>query len=94
MQNWIAGLLAVLGTLLVLAGGTLTVFKTIGPAPSPATEPLPGEPAPPASGSLLRRLNRLSGADRLVAWGVVLLVLGAIAAGAISFNLGASAGTR
>ena len=35
-----------------------------------------------------------NGADRLLAWGVVLLVLAAIASGAISFNFEASAGTR
>lgn len=86
MQDWIAGTLAVLGTVLVLAGGTLTVFKSLGAANPPAGD---------ASGnSLIDRLRRLNGADRLVAWGVLLLVLGAIAAGAISFNLGASAGTQ
>lgn len=88
MQDWIAGLLAVLGTLLVLAGGTLTVFKSLGTTNPPATDT-----TTPAN-SLMDRLRRLNGADRLVAWGVLLLVLGAIAAGAISFNLGASAGTE
>lgn len=89
MQDWIAGLLAVLGTLLVLAGGTITVFKTIGPTPPrhEADDTAPGN-------AFMKRLSRLNGADRLVAWGVVLLVLAAIAAGAISFNLGATAGTE
>lgn len=88
MQDWIAGLLAVLGTILVLAGGTITVFKTIGPTPA-------GHEAEDntSGNAIMNRLRRLGGADRLVAWGVVLLVLGAIAAGAISFDLGASAGT-
>ncbi len=90
MQNWIAGLLAVLGTLLVLAGGTVTTLHALNqtPAAAPPPEPTGGKPA------VLSRLSRLGGADRLMFWGVVLLVIAAIAAGAIAFNIGASAGTR
>jgi hypothetical protein len=86
MQNWIAGLLAVLGTLLVLAGGAITATQNLTPAPTTASTA--GKPG------LLARLRGLGGADRLLLWGVVLLVLAAIAAGALSFNLGASAGTK
>ncbi|GIH10749.1 hypothetical protein Rhe02_88160 [Rhizocola hellebori] len=86
MQDFIAALLAILGTLLVLAGATVTVAKTVA---VPATEP-------EAAGGrrILSWISRANGADRLVAWGVLLLVLAAIASGAISFNFGASAGTR
>jgi hypothetical protein len=85
MQDFIAALLAILGTLLVLAGATVTVVKTVGPAPTETTA---------TGGKLVGWVRRLNGSDRLVAWGVVLLVLAAIASGAISFNLGASAGTH
>jgi hypothetical protein len=98
MQDWIAGSMAVLGTLLVLAGGTVIVLKALGVGASGETPP-PGDagaqylPAPSGSrfGLALRRMNA---ADRLIGWGLLLLVLGAVAAGAISFNLGAEAGTR
>jgi hypothetical protein len=84
MQDFIAALLAILGTLLVLAGATVTVLKTVAPVPADG----------PATGNKMAAwIRRLNGADRLVAWGVVLLVLAAIAAGAISFNLGAAAKT-
>jgi hypothetical protein len=87
MQDFIAALLAILGTVLVLAGATVTVVKTV---PAPASEPeVPGR-----SRRIVGWISRVNGADRLVAWGVLLLVLAAIASGAISFNFGASAGTR
>jgi hypothetical protein len=89
MQDFIAALLAVLGTLLVLAGAAVTVLK----APTPATPAVPGDPEP-ATSRLRRVASGLNGADRLIAWGVVLLVLAAVAAGAISFNFGATAGSR
>jgi drug/metabolite transporter (DMT)-like permease len=85
MRDWISALLAVLGSMMVLAGGTITVVKTIAPVQVDDTEP---------GNALVRRFRRLNGADRLVLWGVVLLFLAAIAAGAISFNFGAEAGTR
>ncbi len=95
MKDWIAGLLAVLGTLLVLAGATVTVVKTLTPDPAGAatTDPLGGTAA--TNGNRFSRwLHRINAADRLIGWGVILLALGAVAAGAIEFNLGASAGTR
>jgi drug/metabolite transporter (DMT)-like permease len=85
MRDWISALLAVLGSLMVLAGGTITVVKTVTPEYVDDT----------ASGSrFIKRLRKLNGGDRLVLWGVVLLLLAAIAAGAISFNFGAQAGNR
>jgi hypothetical protein len=86
MQNLIAGLLAALGTLLVLAGGTIVALQNLTPAT--AADPTAGRP------TLLARLRALGGGDRLLLWGVVLLVIAAIAVGALSFNLGASAGTK
>ncbi|MFD0594356.1 hypothetical protein ACFQZ4_19500 [Catellatospora coxensis] len=54
MKDWIAGLLAVLGTLLVLAGATVTVVKTLTPDPAgtPAARTRwAGPPPPTATGS-------------------------------------------
>jgi hypothetical protein len=85
MRDGISALLAVLGSLMVLAGGTITVVKTVSPVQVDDTAP---------GNALVKRFRKLNGADRLVLWGVVLLFLAAIAAGAISFNFGAEAGTR
>jgi hypothetical protein len=85
MQDFVAALLAILGTLLVLAGATTTVVRTVGPATVDTST---------GSNRLINWIRRLNGADRLVAWGVVLLLLAAFASGAISFNIGASAGTH
>lgn len=87
MQDFIAALLAILGTLLVLAGATVTVLKTMTPAAAPGESTTMGN-------RVAGLVSRLNGADRLVAWGIALLVLAAIASGAISFNFGAEAGTR
>ncbi|GAA2378716.1 hypothetical protein Cme02nite_18740 [Catellatospora methionotrophica] len=96
MKDWIAGLLAVLGTLLVLAGATVTVVKTLTPDPAgtPAGPDPLGETATTSGNRFSRWLHRINAADRLIAWGVILLALAAVAAGAIQFTLGASAGTR
>jgi hypothetical protein len=98
MRDWIAGSMAVLGTLLVLAGGTVIVLKALGigaageapPAGETGSQYLPA----PGGSRLGLALRRMTAADRLIGWGLLLLVLGAVAAGAISFNLGAEAGTR
>lgn len=104
MRNWIAGAMTVLGTLLVLGGAGTIILRTwwkpapgepaptaaqqtaselFGPSPLPPT-PAPARPARPPFG-------RLEAAERLIGWGIVLLVLAAVAAGAIGFDLGANA---
>jgi hypothetical protein len=113
MEDWIAGAMAVLGTLLVLAGGALIVLRTLGHLPQPASpEPLPAADAPtlpgvkplggPDAGEAVdperdrddRPWWRLSPANQLLAWGIVLLVLASLAAGLISFDVGLSTGAR
>ena len=84
MRDFIAVLFAVLGSLMVLAGATITVVKTIAPVHVDETQP---------GNALVKRFRRLNGADRLVLWGIIVLLMAAIAAGAISFNFGAEAGT-
>lgn len=98
MRDWIAGVMAVLGTLLVVSGGTVIVLKALGIGVRGEAKP-EGDPTPPllsatTSSRLGLALRRWNATDRLIGWGILLLVLGAVAAGAISFNLGAEAGTR
>lgn len=96
MRDWIAGSMAVLGTLLVLSGGAVIVLRALRPSATgtAADETTAAEPAARPTTRLVNAVRRMPAADRLIGWGVVLLVLGAVAAGAISFNLGAEAGTR
>jgi hypothetical protein len=63
-----------------LAVDPLATVTTTAP---PTATPLPERGA--------RALHRLGPPDRLILWGILLLVLAAIAAGAIGFELGASA---
>jgi hypothetical protein len=100
MRDWIAVIITVLGVLLVLAGATLILLRAL-PArtPAPAAVPADGEAVTEVVPEPVPVAARLSGAwkaptpaDRLIFWGIVLLVLAAIAAGAITFNLGAAGG--
>ena len=95
MRDWIAGAMAALGVLLVLSGGGVILkgllFPPAQPAePAPTTSTTPAWPPTPAQPAV-RSLLRLSPPDRLIAWGVVLLVLAAFASGAIGFDLNAAA---
>lgn len=94
MRDWIAGAMAVLGTLLVLSGGAVIVLKALGIGTSGGGEQGGETPSylPSGRGRLGTALQRLSAADRLIGWGIVLLVIAAVAAGAISFNV--EVGTR
>ena len=90
MRDWIAGAIGLLGALLVLGGAATILSKAWFNRP-------PAEEAPPSSTpsygvtQVAGRLARLSPPERLIAWGALLLVLAAIAAGAIGFTLGAAA---
>ena len=93
MRDWIAGAIGLLGALLVL-GGAATILSRAWFNRPPAEESTASSTPTYAMGAVPGRLARLSPPERLIAWGAVLLVLAAIAAGAISFNLGASAPAR
>ncbi|HKT05943.1 MAG TPA: hypothetical protein VJT31_41080 [Rugosimonospora sp.] len=92
MRNWIAGAMTVLGTLLVLSGAGIIILRA-WPRPGATTVE---EPAADTAVALSDRdrgahaLRRLGPPDRLIAWGIVLLILAALAAGAIGFELGAN----
>jgi hypothetical protein len=96
MRDWITGVTAVLGVLMVLGGATILVLRALAATPkaplgdddttmTPATTA--GTPI-----RLARAARQLPDADRLIAWGLGLLVLALIAAGAISFNFSGQAG--
>lgn len=89
MRNWIAGAIAVLGTLLVLGGAATTISRLWFNRPAP-DETAPTTPAYGAAGTN-RWFARLSPPDRLIVWGIVLLALAAVVTGAIGLELGANA---
>jgi hypothetical protein len=103
MRNWIAGAVTVLGILLVLGGAGTILLRTwwkpaageaaTTPAQQTASELFGPSPVPPVPGAarLTRPFARLEAAERLILWGILLLLLAAVAAGAIGFNLGADA---
>ncbi|MEV0133571.1 hypothetical protein AB0H83_34540 [Dactylosporangium sp. NPDC050688] len=88
--------------LLVLAGATLILLRALPvrtPAPavpdaseSEAVTQVVPEPVP-VSARIAGAWKAPTPADRLIFWGIVLLVLAAVAAGAITFNLGAAGGS-
>jgi hypothetical protein len=90
MRDWIAGAIGVLGALLVL-GGAATILSRAWFNRPPAEESTSSSTPSYGVGSVTSRLARLSPPERLIAWGALLLVLAAIAAGAIGFTLGANA---
>jgi hypothetical protein len=89
MRSAVAVIMAILGVILVLSGAgafwavALTRTKTETTA-EPATR----------WGRGLEAAGRLPTPDRLILWGVVLLALSAVAAGAITFSATATAGTN
>lgn len=105
MRDWIAFVMAVLGAALVVAGAAVILIRALKsvsaakPVESAFSDDttIAGAKQAKAPG-FLRRFWRsamaLESADRLIAWGVVLLLLGALAAGAIGFNLQLSLGNK
>src|SRR5205823_1169464 len=80
MRDWVAGAMLVLGILLVLGGAAVVVMNALGPSSTP-DQPEPTHAATPATGrsrSLVGAVRRLPDGHRLIAWGVVLLVLAAL----------------
>src|SRR5262245_61546879 len=98
MRSAIAIIMAVLGTVLVLSGAAaLWASALVKPAAAPLG-PASGEaptvalPAPRRLDRTVNAVGRLPVPDRLITWGVVLLALSAVAAGAITFSATATAG--
>ena len=96
MRDWITGVTAVLGVLMVLGGATILVLRALATTPKGVVSDDDTTLTPTTTTSTPTRLARaarqLPDADRLIAWGMGLLVLALIAAGAISFNFSGQAG--
>jgi hypothetical protein len=104
MANWIGFTMALLGAVLVLAGASLIFLHARGQLRPATADTLTGESgvasaaAPEAAGygfvrRVFRAVRSLPDADHLIAWGLILLVLGALAAGAIRFGVAFEVGT-
>jgi hypothetical protein len=85
MRSAIAIIMAVLGTVLVLSGAAALWAVALARPDGAATEPT-------RSDRTMGALSRLPSPDRLIVWGVVLLGLSAVAAGAITVSATATAG--
>ena len=102
MRSIVAAIMAILGTVLVLSGAAafwaVALNRTdAASAERSASGPVSSPEASPESGRLNQTagmLSRLPRPERLILWGVVLLGLSAVAAGAISFSATATAGNR
>lgn len=94
MRDWITGVTAVLGVLMVLGGATILVLRALASTrDADATETTTVTPVTSSAPTrVVRAARQLPDADRLIGWGIALLVLALIAAGAISFNFSGQAG--
>jgi hypothetical protein len=95
MRSIVAAIMAILGTVLVLSGAAAFWAAALGRAGGSGTGP--AQSPEQGSGRLdqtVGTLARLPRPERLILWGVVLLGLSAVAAGAISVSATATAGNR
>jgi hypothetical protein len=96
MRSIVAVIMAILGTVLVLSGAAAFWAVALN-----RTEPSSEPSSRSSSGAEPGRLDQAAGTlarlprpERLILWGVILLGLSAVAAGAISFSATATAGNR
>jgi hypothetical protein len=90
LRSAIAIIMAVLGTVLVLSGaGALWATALVRPRPAEGV----GAAAATRAERTADVVSRVPGPERLIVWGVVLLALSAVAAGAITLSATGTAGT-
>lgn len=99
MADWIGFSMALLGAVLVLAGAAL-IFMTAQRQTRTTGSAYGDEPTAATAVSDRGLLRRVFGAvrstpdaDRLIAWGLVLLFIGALVSGAIRFGIAFELGT-
>lgn len=96
MRNAIALVTALLGVVLVLAGAATLWARALRRPDDEAVRS--GQPSSTIERGAIERgvqaAARLPGGERLIAWGTVLLALAAVASGAITFSVTATAGTN
>lgn len=85
--------MAILGTALVLSGAA-SFWAAALARPRAADVPDAGNPGPTRGERAVETLSRVPTPERLILWGVVLLALSAVAAGAIQIAASASAGNQ
>jgi hypothetical protein len=68
------------------AGVASNTGEAVGEATTEVPVINPVAAKPPVTARVTEAVRRLPSADRLIGWGIVLLVLAAITAGAITFN--------
>jgi hypothetical protein len=91
MRSGIAIIMAVLGTVLVLSGAAAMWASAL--AKPRTTDDATPYPAGTRMERTVSMVSQMPGPERLIIWGVVLLALSAVAAGAITFAASATAGT-
>lgn len=84
MRSAIAIIMALLGVILVLSGAAALWAAALARSES-------DEGNPPVD-RRISAMSRLPGPHQLIIWGVVMLALAAVASGAITFSVAASAG--
>jgi hypothetical protein len=98
MRSAIATIMAILGTVLVLSGAAAFWAMALNRPAAPEVDPITGPTSAPKPASRMDRtvgtLAKVPTPDRLILWGVLLLALSAVAAGAISISATATAGNR
>jgi hypothetical protein len=92
VRSAIAIIMAVLGTVLVLSGAS-ALWAAALVRPRSATGTPEANPETRA-GRAVDAVSRMPSPDRLIMWGVVLLALSAVAAGAVTVSASATAGNQ
>jgi hypothetical protein len=90
MRSAIAVIMAILGVILVLSGAAALWASALARPRETADAATPITRVDQS----VNALSRLPAPDRLITWGVILLALSAVAAGAITFSATATAGTN
>src|SRR5690242_18375979 len=98
MRNWIAGAMTVLGVLLIVGGGGIIILRNwpkLGSDSTDGTGTVAGGEfsATPARTDVARvssGLRTLGPPERLMGWGVVLLILAAVTACGGTFQISSS----
>jgi hypothetical protein len=89
VRSFIAVIMAILGTALTLGGAAALWASGLT---KPRTPDMP-DASPTRGEKAIDNLGRVPNPDRLIIWGVVLLALSAVAAGAIQISATASTGS-
>ncbi len=85
--------MAILGTILVLSGAA-ALWASALVRPRTVDGPEGSAPVPTKAERTIDTVSRVPAPERLIIWGVVLLAIAAVAAGAITISASATAGNQ